>query len=130
MHKTKFCFGIKSITFLVNSEVVTKWGRQTTYITCKTISGNLICCFPLTGCTSLITKMMRDENYRGLARDWKVTILQNVPFSSVIHGETNTELLQSIFFLRFSILLGEKKCKWTSMRVFGFVSFLKGYINM
>lgn len=40
-------------------------------ITSKTISGNLICCFPLTGCTSLITKMMRDENYRGLARNWK-----------------------------------------------------------
>lgn len=49
-------------------------------VTCKTISRNLICCFPLTGCISLITKMVRDENYRGLARNWKAIMQQNVPF--------------------------------------------------
>lgn len=100
-------------------------------ITSKTISGNLICCFPLTGCTSLITKMMRDENYRGLARNWKMIIKQNVPFFShpLIHWETNTELMQPIFFLTFSI--GLKKSKnWTGMGFSVFVSFLKVSVNM
>lgn len=47
----------------------------------------------------------------------------------LIHWETNTELLQSIF-LTFFVGLKKKSSNWTGMGFSVFVSFLKVYVNM
>lgn len=98
--------GIKPIIFLLTSEIVTKWGRQMMYITCKTVSGDLICCFPLTECTSLISKMVRDDHYRALAGNWNAPTKQ-----ALFPSFQEKQRLCPMHFLHLDFLFVWEECK-------------------
>lgn len=109
----EFCFGIKSMIFLLTNEIVTKWGRQMMYITCKTVSGDLICCFPLTGCTSLISKWC----VMITAGLWPGIEMHQPSRRFSPHSRRNKQRRCAMHFLHLVFLFVWKECKNRRMRL-------------